>query len=142
VKYRLDTDHISILQQESGPEFATPLARMNQVAREDLVFSVVRFHEQVLGAHTYINQARKADGVVRGYSMLARILRQFAKAPVLPFDADAAAVFDGLGAHRLRAAIMDLRVASTALSRGLVLLTRNTADFARVPGLVIEDWTR
>jgi tRNA(fMet)-specific endonuclease VapC len=80
--------------------------------------------------------------VVRGYSMLARILRQFAKAPVLPFDAAAAAEFDELRAHGLRVGVMDLRIASTALSRGFVLLTRNTADFARVPGLVIEDWTR
>ncbi len=115
MKYLLDTDHISILQQKSGPEFAALLARMNQVAREDLVFSVVSFHEQVLGAHTYINQAKKADGVVRGYAMLARILRQFAMAPVLPFDQDAAAVFEGLGAQRLRVALMDLRIASTAL---------------------------
>jgi tRNA(fMet)-specific endonuclease VapC len=141
VKYLLDTDHISILQRESGPEFAAISARISQVSREELAFSVVSFHEQVLGGHAYINRARKADDVVRGYAMLARILRQFAMAPVVPFDADAAAVFDGLGAQRLRVATMDLRIASTALSRGLVLLTRNTADFARVPGLVIEDWT-
>jgi tRNA(fMet)-specific endonuclease VapC len=99
------------------------------------------FHEQVLGGHTYFNRAKKAADLVRGYAMLARILRDFATAPVVPFDADAATVFDGLGAHRLRVAIMDLRIASTALSRGLVLLTRNTGDFAKVPGLVIEDWT-
>jgi tRNA(fMet)-specific endonuclease VapC len=41
----------------------------------------------------------------------------------------------------LRVDTMDLRMASIALSRGLVLLTRNAADFAKVPGLVIEDWT-
>jgi tRNA(fMet)-specific endonuclease VapC len=57
------------------------------------------------------------------------------------FDASASAVFDGLGSRRLRVNTMDLRIASIALSRGLVLLTRNSVDFARVPGLAMEDWT-
>lgn len=78
---------------------------------------------------------------MRGYDMLARALRQFAAAPVVTFDANASAVFDGLGSRRLRVNTMDLRIASIALSRGLVLLTRNSVDFARVPGLVMEDWT-
>jgi tRNA(fMet)-specific endonuclease VapC len=141
MKYLLDTDHISILQRESGPEFAAISVRISRESRDDLAFSVVSFHEQVLGAHAYINRARKADELVRGYAMLARILRHFTVSPVLPFDASAAAVFDGLGARRLRVPTMDLRIASTALSRGLVLVTRNTADFAGIPGLVTEDGT-
>ena len=74
--------------------------------------------------------------------MLAGILRQFAAAPVVPFDAAAAVVFDGLGARRLRVETLDLRIASIALSRGLVLLTRNTADFRRIPDLITDDWTK
>lgn len=124
MKYLLDTDHISILQRESGPEFAALSARISLESRDELAFSVVSFHEQVLGAHVYINRARKPDELVRGYAMLARILRHFTVSPVLPSDADAVAVFQGLGARRLHVATMDLRIASIALSRRLVLLTR------------------
>ncbi len=142
MKYLLDTDHISILQRQAGREYAILSARIRRESRSDLGFSIVSFHEQALGSHAYINRARKAEDIVRGYSMLARILRQFAAAPVVPFDEAAAAVFDGLEARRLRVDTMDLRIASIALSRGLVLLTRNRADFARVPDLITEDWTK
>jgi len=60
---------------------------------------------------------------------------------VLAFDDAVSAVFDRLVAQRVRIATMDLRIASIALSQGLTLLTRNKQDFAKVPGLAIEDWT-
>ena len=94
-----------------------------------------------MGCHTYINQARSTADLVRGYAMLTTVLRTFTRAPVLPFDAAAAAVYDTLVAQRVRLRRMDLRIAAIALARGLVVVTRNTQDFGRVPGLQIEDWT-
>jgi tRNA(fMet)-specific endonuclease VapC len=99
VTYLLDTDHISILQRQSGPEFATLMAHIAQHGPPELAFSIISMHEQVLGGHTYISRARTASEVVRGYRMLAQILRDFAISPVLPFDAAAATVFDGLVAQ-------------------------------------------
>jgi tRNA(fMet)-specific endonuclease VapC len=141
VKYLLDTHHLSILQQQSGPEYAALAARLAAHPPADFGLSVVSFHEQVLGCHTYISRARNDPDLVRGYGMLARLLSDYVAAPVLPFDAAAASSLAALLARRVRVATMDLRIASLALSRGLILLTRNTRDFGQVPGLVTEDWT-
>jgi tRNA(fMet)-specific endonuclease VapC len=34
----------------------------------------------------------------------------------------------------------DLMIASIALAHGLTLVTHNTSEFSRVPGLKLEDW--
>ena len=141
MKYLLDTDHISILQRHAGSEYATLLMQIAQHPPTDLACSIISFHEQVLGCHTYISQARRAEDVVRGYGMLDQVLRDFAEALVIPFDAAAAVVFEGLVTQRIRIGTMDLRIAAIALSREMVLVTRNASDFRKVPGLRIEDWT-
>jgi tRNA(fMet)-specific endonuclease VapC len=141
VKYLSDTDHISVLQQQAGPDSAALSARIAQHPPADLALSVVSFHEQVLECHTYLSRARASADVVRGYGMLGRLLSGYAAVTVLPLDAPAAAVFDLLVAQRVRIGTMDLRIASIARSRGLILLTRNLRDFQQVPDLLTEDWT-
>jgi tRNA(fMet)-specific endonuclease VapC len=141
VTYLLDTDHITILQRETGPAYATLQARLAPHPPTELAFPIISLHEQTMGCHAYINQARTAEDIVRGYAMLATVLRTFTRATVLPFDATAAAVYDTLAAQRVRLRRMDLRIAAIALAQGLVVVTRNTRDFRRVPGLQIEDWT-
>ena len=137
----LATGHITRLQPATGREYATLQARLAQHPPTALAFPIISLHEQVVGCHTYINQARTAADLVRGYAMLATVLRTFSRATVLPFDAAAAAVSAMLVAQRVRLRRMDLRIAAIALARDLVVVTRNTRDFGRVPGLQIEDWT-
>ena len=36
----------------------------------------------------------------------------------------------------------DLWIAATALAHGAILVTNNTAEFSRVAGLAIDDWTQ
>jgi tRNA(fMet)-specific endonuclease VapC len=140
VRCLLDTDHFSFLQLGSGPEYAALSARMSRHSPADFAFSLVSFHEQMLGGNAYINRARATRDVVRGYEVLGQVLQGYLAAVVLPFDASAAA-FDGLTARRVRVGTMDLRIASIALSRGLAVLTRNVGNFQRAPGLVVEDWS-
>jgi tRNA(fMet)-specific endonuclease VapC len=141
VKFLLDTDHITIYQRQSGPEYAALSKRIAQHSAADIAFSVVSFHEQALGGHNYIQRAQTPAHVIHGYDMLSQLLQDYTSATVLPFDTAAAAVFYALSIRRLRVGVMDLRIASIALSRGLTVLTRNLRDFRRVPGLLAEDWT-
>jgi tRNA(fMet)-specific endonuclease VapC len=141
LKYLLDTDHISVLQQQSGAEYVALSGRIAQSPADDLSLSIVSFHEQALGCHAYISRARGPADLLRGYGMLQRLLSDYSAVAVLPFDSNAATTFAGLAALRIRVPTMDLRIASVALSAGLTLVTRNTGDFSKVPGLVIEDWT-
>ncbi len=68
----------------------------------------------------------------------------FSRFKSMPFD-DAAAQAYGV----LRAATEkegrpigpnDMLIAAIALANGLTLVTHNTAEFNRVPGLLLEDW--
>jgi tRNA(fMet)-specific endonuclease VapC len=68
------------------------------------------------------------------------------KAPFasLPFD-DAAADIHARIRHDLESrgttiGPYDLQIAAIALANGCTLVTHNTAEFSRVPGLVLEDW--
>lgn len=62
----------------------------------------------------------------------------------LPFDSRAAAEC-GRIRRELEAAGMpigpyDLLIASVALANDLILVTHNTREFRRIPGLSVEDW--
>ena len=43
MKFLLDTDHLTILQRQTGPEYAALVARLAQHPPADLTLSVVSF---------------------------------------------------------------------------------------------------
>jgi tRNA(fMet)-specific endonuclease VapC len=63
----------------------------------------------------------------------------FERVRILPFDEAAARAYARLPFKRAR---FDRLVAAHALSLGLVVVTSNVADFADIPGLAVENWTR
>ena len=58
--------------------------------------------------------------------------------PVLDFDYKAAMAYAQLPFKR---ASFDRLIAAHAVSKELIVVTRNEKDFADVPGLVVENWT-
>lgn len=64
--------------------------------------------------------------------------------PVLPYDAPAARIHAELRAQREQAGqvlpFVDGQIAAIAIAHGITLVTRNTRDFANLPGLQLVDW--
>jgi tRNA(fMet)-specific endonuclease VapC len=141
MNYLLDTDHISILLRRKSIEHERLLSRLNECTADEIAFRSVSLHEQFMGCHSLIARNR-APTIVRGYQLLLGLLSLYCAANVLSFDAASQRRFDSLKLQKVRLKTMDLRLAATAVEEGLVLLTRNTVDFGRVPGLVTEDWTQ
>jgi tRNA(fMet)-specific endonuclease VapC len=139
--YLLDTDHLSILQRKAGAEYLRLSTWMAHFTPADFACCVVNLHEQVVGAHAFLNQAKNSAGLIRGYRLLERLPRDYLTFALLPFDAPGAMMYDGLLAQNLGVGTMDLRLAAIALPRNLTVLTPNLRDFGRVPGLKIEDRT-
>jgi tRNA(fMet)-specific endonuclease VapC len=137
----LDSDHLSILQSKKGNEHAALKSRLATVPETAVFTTIISFHEQIGGWYKSLARPRKQDDVVFAYQMLQRVIARFGEMQVLPFDDAAAAQFESLRKQRCRIGTMDLRIASISLANDMTLLTRNTVDFERVPGLRFEDWT-
>ena len=130
MKYMLDTNICIHLIQRQPPAL---IARLEQLHYGDAVLSTLVLAELQHGVER--NPATRAQA----QRALEGLLTLF---PVLPFDEQAARCYG-----RLRAAVPDRRrdaldrlIAAHALSRDLVLLTNNTADFQDYPGLRLENW--
>jgi tRNA(fMet)-specific endonuclease VapC len=85
-------------------------------------------------------------GVARtGSERNARALRQFLSAlEIAPFDATAAEVFGSLRAWLVSQGTpighFDTQIAAHAQALGVTLVSTNLREFARVPGLRVENW--
>ena len=138
----LDTNTLTIWQNRTGPDYGILVLRMSSHSPSDVVTSIISFHEQVMGAHAYLNRPKTTASLVNGYQRLERLHKWFTQLIILPFDDPAALVYDNLRAANLRIGTMDLRIAARALSCDLTVVSNNLADFGRIPGLRLEDWTR
>ena len=68
----------------------------------------------------------------------------FLSLPVLPYGSDCAQHYGEIRKHLESEGnpigSMDLLIAAHARAAGLIVVTHNTREFDRVPGLTVEDW--
>jgi tRNA(fMet)-specific endonuclease VapC len=138
----LDTDHLSLIQRSDSAEGRRLAARLEPVAEDEVCTTIINYEEQTRGWLGFLARARTITHQVDAYRRLMLHVDMYTRIPLLPFDDQAAVRFQSLQRQRLRVATMDLKIAAVVLANGGTLLTRNLSDFARVPGLQTDDWTR
>lgn len=137
----LDRDHLGILQGPGSDTCSNILKRISQVSDSNVYTTIISFHEIVSGWTKYVKQSNDPAKIVSGYARLEQVLKDFSCAQVLPFSFAASEVFEDLKRTKIRVATMDLRIASIAISKQMTVVTRNTIDYERIPGLMLQDWT-
>ena len=138
--YLLDSDHISLVSR-GGVLSETITARIANAPPDSVAVSIISYEEQMRGWMAEIARMSSVDRQMNAYGRLARLRDYYCTTPVLPFDDKALAQFQSLWLQRLRVGTMDLKIAAVALSLDAALVTRNMSDFAKVPGLRVEDWS-
>jgi len=114
--------------------------RRLEAAAEDVVFSVVSAEELLKGRLARTAAARDVRDQILSYERLAETISFIADYTLLLWDAEAAGRFRQFRAQGLRIGAQDLKIACITIEHDATLLTRNTVDFAKVPGLRFENW--
>jgi tRNA(fMet)-specific endonuclease VapC len=133
----LDTDHVSLFQ--TGHPLITQ--RIQSIDPNSIAVTIVTVEEQMYGRLNRIRRAKSAEELRIAYSNLNRTLAYFQTINVLDFDSKSADFYQEIISQKIRVGTQDLKIAAIVLSRGAVIVTRNSRDFSKVPRLQIEDWS-
>lgn len=134
----LDTNHFSEFERGEGRGAALRV-RLRETSLEKAL-SIVTIEEGLRGWLAEINRQIDLDRQIIPYRKLQRYVELAANWTILGWDAECATLFRSFRAQGIRIGTMDLKIACIALAHDATLLTRNTTDFAQVPGLKFENW--
>lgn len=132
-----DTDHASLYQQ-AHPALGE---RLRTLLEPQLAITVVSYEEQISGRLAVIHRARQPQERIQAFFWLQQTLHFYCQMPILAFDQQSAELFQQLATQKLRVGTQDLLIAAIVIANNATLLTRNSRDFQRVPGLLYEDWS-
>lgn len=132
LKYLLDTNIVIYVIKRRPIEV---LAMFNQQAG-CMTLSAITLAELYHGAE-------KSQHAAQNLSVIEDFVSRL---EVLPYTAQAAQHFGSIRAALEKLGqpigVNDLHIAAQARSAGLVVVTNNVAEFARVPVLLLENWTQ
>lgn len=138
----LDTDCLSLLERQTGTSHLRLQSKLDEFPIDEIVTTIITFEEQMRGWTAHIARMRSIDEQVFAYETLKRYFDYFKNLTIIDFDENAAEIFKNLKSQKIRIGTMDLKIASIALSRKAILVSRNLKDFENVPNLVVKDWSR
>lgn len=131
MRYMLDTN-ICIYSIKHKPEQV--FLRLQEHEPEDICISSVTYAELVHGVE-------KSQAIEKNRLALALLL---ANIEILNFDANAAESYGKIRADLEKQGTpigpLDMMIAGHAKSLGYTVVTNNTKEFNRVPGLKLENW--
>jgi tRNA(fMet)-specific endonuclease VapC len=136
--YVLDTDILSLWQHGH----TTVSQHVATHTADELAITIITVQEQLDGWHARLPRAKDRKQVADLYQRLADTVRFLSRVEILTYTEAAFDRYEELRRQKLNVSKMDLRIAAIVLELGETLVTRNTADFSRVPGLRMEDWTK
>jgi tRNA(fMet)-specific endonuclease VapC len=143
VIYILDTDVFTIAELPDSREYGTLHSRVLELTTDDaLVTTIVTYEEQTRGWLAYAAKSQRTTHQIKAYARLGKHLRTYSGFRVLDFDESAAREFDRLRGLKLRTGSADLKIAAITISQNAILISRNLADFKKIPDLHVEDWIR
>jgi tRNA(fMet)-specific endonuclease VapC len=137
IRFLLDTDILSL--SERGD--LNVRRRLTALSAEEIAVSLISDQEMMRGRLAVLSHGTQGERRVHAYQKLRATIRFLQSVQILDFDMDCEGKFVDLRKRKIRTGSQDLRIAATALIHGLTLVTRNTKDFAKIPGLPIEDWS-
>ena len=129
-KYLLDTNIVIYVMKKRPKEV---MGIFNQNAHR-MVISAITLSELQYGAEKSARVQENLNTIEEFTSLI----------DILPYTAKASMHYGNIRASLEKLGqtigVNDLHIAAHARSEGLVLVTNNMSEFARVPGLLLENW--
>ena len=134
-RHLLDSDTLTLLRQ-AHTKVSDRALRHSATS----VTSVINVDEQISGWYSAARRAKTPEQISETYDRLSSTVVFLGQFPILSFSLVAIAKYEEVKRLKLGVRANDLRIAAIALTHDATVVTRNLADFNRIPGLKVENW--